>query len=84
MSMGEEWIAEHYYDVEEEMRRIEDEAKQGVWTTNNGEQIPVEGMATSHIKNTIAYIKRVDSIDMYLPWIRVFEAELTRREMLML
>lgn len=80
MGMGLEWIAEHYYNVEEEMQRIEDEAKHGVWTTNNGEQIPVEDMTTRHIQNTIAYIKRVDEIDMYLPWVKVFETELTRRE----
>ena len=80
MGIGLEWIDEHYFDVEEEMLRIEKEAEYGVWTTKDGTQIPVEDMTTSHIRNTIAFIKRTDQTDMYLPWVEVFEEELERRE----
>lgn len=79
MSMGSDWIAEHENDWEETRFEIKDEAEYGVWTTKDGEQIPVEEMTTSHIQNTIAFIKRTDRTDMYLPWIRVFENELERR-----
>ncbi len=67
-------------DWEQIRDEIEDEAEYGVWTTKDGEQIPVEEMTTSHIQNTIAFIKRTDQTDMYLPWIRVFEHELERRK----
>lgn len=82
MGMGREWAEEHYF--EEERMQIEDEASLGIWTTKDGERISVEDMTTSHIKNTIAYIQRTDQTDMYLPWVKVFKAELTRRELLML
>lgn len=84
MGYGSEWIAEHYYDVEEERQRIEDEASLGIWTTKDGERIPVKDMSMSHIMNALKYIQRVDTTDMYLPWVKVFEAEVTRRELLML
>lgn len=79
MGMGQEWIDEHECDIVETLMRIEDEASYGVWTTKDGTQIPVEDMTTSHIQNTIAFIKRTDQTDMYLPWVEVFEEELERR-----
>lgn len=79
MSMGREWIAEHEYDFYDIQGRIEDEAKHGVWFTKDGQEIPVEDMTTSHIRNTIAYIERTDKYDLYMPWLKVFKKELERR-----
>lgn len=68
------------YDWEQARLDVEDEAEYGVWTTKDGKQIPIEEMTTSHIQNTIAFIKRTDETDLYLPWIKVFERELERRK----
>lgn len=79
MSMGMEWVAEHESVWQQTRWQIEDEAKHGVWTTKDGQEIPVEDMTTSHIRNTIAFIERTDKTDLYLPWVKVFKAELKRR-----
>lgn len=59
--------------------RIEREAKEGVWTTGDRTQIPVEKMTTSHIRNTIAYLERRNKFSIYDPWIEVFKKELDKR-----
>ena len=59
---------------------IKQEAKSKIWTTKDGTKIAVKDMTDSHIRNTINWIKRKDKYDYYLPWIKVFEEELTGRE----
>lgn len=59
--------------------QIDEEAKAGFWETKDGTKIHVTDMTTSHIKNTINFIKRRDYNDRYLPWIDRFEEELERR-----
>lgn len=50
------------------------------WTTKNGKEIPVSDMELSHIKNTIAMLKRSKSEHKAIPlWITIFEKELKRR-----
>jgi hypothetical protein len=79
MSYYEDWI-EYDYEYEDEYRRIEDEARIGVWTTRAGEKIPVSEMTTSHISNTIRFLERKDINDLMMPWIIRFKKELERRE----
>ena len=79
MSMGREYMEEHEWYEFDLQGLVEDEAKSKIWTTRDGSKIPVENMTTSHIKNTIAHIKRIDKIDFLEPWVRVFKEELKRR-----
>ena len=79
MSLGSDWIADHIFDPEAERISIDREACEGIWRTKDGREIPVQMMTTNHIKNTIAYLKRIDCIDMYAPWIITFQEELERR-----
>lgn len=79
MSYYEDWI-EYDYEYEDEYRRIEDEARIGVWTTRDGEKIPVSEMTTRHINNTISFLERKDTNDIMMPWIIRFKKELERRE----
>lgn len=79
MSLGSDWIADHIFDPEAEIIAIDHEAREGIWRTKDGREILVQMMTTNHIRNTIAYLKRIDSIDMYAPWIITFEEELERR-----
>lgn len=58
---------------------IETSAREGIWTTRDGRRIAVEDMTDSHIRNTIAYLKRNDVCDIYLPWITRMRRELERR-----
>lgn len=78
MSYYEDWI-EYDYDYEDEYRRIEDEARIGVWTTRAGEKIPISEMTTRHINNTISFLERNDTTDLMMPWIIRFKKELERR-----
>ena len=70
-----------YDDFSEMQRRqaVKNEAKEGFWTTKDGTVIHVSKMTTSHIRNTINFIKRKDFDDSYLPWILRFERELKDR-----
>lgn len=79
MSLGSDCIPE--IDIDESVRylEVENEANKGFWTTKNGTIIHVTDMTDDHIRNTINYIKRIDKIDLYLPWIHTFEKELERR-----
>lgn len=78
MSMGREWIADHMYEYDIQ-GRIEDDARQGVWTTKDGREIQVKEMTTRHIRNTIAYLEKRNTLDIYEPWIEVFKKELDKR-----
>ena len=78
MSYYEDWF-EYDYSYEDEYRCIEDEARIGVWTTREGEKIPVSEMTTRHINNAISYLERNDTTDLMMPWIIRFKKELERR-----
>lgn len=75
----DEYEADAYFAEKQIYDDIETQAKTEIWTTKDGNKIPVREMTTSHIQNTINLIKRRDKYDYYLPWLRVFEAELQRR-----
>lgn len=77
MSMAEDYI--DAFDIENEYERIREDAERGIWTARDGSQIAVSNMRYNHIVNTINMLKRNDSCDMYLPWIKRFEAELQQR-----
>ena len=81
MGLGSEILSDFAWEIEQAQyyaEKIANEAEMGIWTTKDGRQIPVEEMTTSHITNTIAYLKRLDD-EVYEPWIDVFEEELKRR-----
>ena len=82
MSLGEEYLVEYAFErqiAEDIAERIWYEAERGVWTTKDNRILRVGEMTTSHIKNTINYLKRTDE-ELYEPWIEVFKEELKRRE----
>ena len=82
MSLGEEYLVEYAFErqiAENIADAIWHEAQGKVWETKDGRLIPVEEMTTSHIKNTIAYIKRNWDVELYQPWLDVFNDELERR-----
>jgi len=79
MSMGSEYIIESYVDEYEIRKKIEDEAKKGIWTTYDERRLNVREMNKDHIENTIKWIKRNDKTDIMLPWLMVFRNELIRR-----
>lgn len=58
---------------------VENQAKSGIWETKDGRKIPVEEMTDSHIRNTIAMLKRHNVCDLWMPWITRLEKELERR-----
>ena len=68
-------------EIERDMEylRISNEADKGIWTTRDGRKIPITEMTDAHLTNTINYLKRIDTIDMYYPWIVVMKEELERR-----
>ena len=41
-----------------------------IWTTKEGEKIPIEEMATSHILNAIALFKDAKSIKEQVEWLK--------------
>ena len=56
-------------EIERDMEylRISNEADKGIWTTRDGRKIPITEMTDAHLTNTINYLKRIDTIDMYYP-----------------
>lgn len=79
MSLGSEFF--DYYDWEiDYFYAIWNEAQVKIWKTKDGRCIPVEDMTTSHIQNTIAFLRRKDSPEIYQPWVDVFNEELERRK----
>ena len=82
MSMGSEFLSDYAWEIEEAKNYADAiwyEAQGKVWETKDGRLLHVEEMTTSHIKNTIAYIQRNWDIELYQPWIDVFNDELERR-----
>jgi hypothetical protein len=66
------WQLNYFYDGE-------DDYDEGYWTTKNGDRLKIEQMETSHIKNTIAMLKRKDDED-YNNKIEELEEELLKRD----
>jgi len=79
MSYGAECRMELEIARDEEYWRVSREADMGIWTTRDGRKIPVEKMTDAHLNNTINYLKRIDTIDMYYPWVVKMKKELERR-----
>ena len=79
MSLGSEYISESYANEIELRMEIEKSAANGIWTTRDGRRIHITDMSEDHIKNTINYIRRNDSVDIMLPWVVAFQNELIRR-----
>lgn len=79
MGYGREIVEEMEADFAVLEASIEMSAQKGIWTTRDGQRIAVEDMTDSHIRNTIAYLKRNDVYDIYLPWITRMQKELKRR-----
>lgn len=79
MSYGAELLSD--LEVEESVFFGIAEARlnQGLWTTRDGAQIRVKDMSRRHIENTIAMLKRGNSI-FKQSWIEVFENELKNRD----
>lgn len=80
MSYGAECRIEMEIARDEEYWRVSREADRGIWTTRDGRKISVEKMTDAHLNNTINYLKRIDTIDMYYPWIVKMQKELERRK----
>ena len=79
MSCFEDFMADHVADQDMQYMYMEQEAKQGYWTTKSGETIHISDMTENHIRNCIKYIEKHDKEDLYLPWIYEFKEELKRR-----
>ena len=82
MGMGSDFLAYYAWEIEEAKNYADEiwhEAEGKVWETKDGRLIPIEEMTTSHIKNTIAYIQRNWDVELYQPWLDVFNDELERR-----
>lgn len=80
MSQYDDYFAEHAGMLDLYMDEVEQQARSGVWETKDGEKVRVEDMTDSHLRNTIAFLKREDEVDILLPWINRLERELDRRE----
>lgn len=79
MSMGNEIAAETEADFAVFEGKIEQEAKEGIWTTKDGRRIPITEMSDRHIENTIRMLERNDTMDVYYPWVVRLKKELERR-----
>lgn len=78
MSLGEDYLADHSYEVQDARERIRQEQKQGIWTQKDGTQISVRDMTRDHIENAIAMLKKGGMGST--GWIDVFEKELAFRD----
>lgn len=83
ISLDESDGAEYISDIEADVSAFWGIARarmnQGIWTQRDGTQISVRDMSKKHIENSIAMLKRGNSI-FKDGWIAVFERELANRE----
>lgn len=77
--LGMDYKDEMYVEHALLYSRVEALAKAGIWETKDGKKIRVEDMTDSHIRNTIALLKRHNVCDLWMPWIARLEKELERR-----
>ena len=78
MSLGEDYLADYSYEIQDARERIRQEQKQGIWTQKDGTKISVRDMSRGHIKNTIAMLRKGGMGST--GWIDVFEKELAFRD----
>ena len=79
MGLGSDYVSEMEAEYGALEYHIENEARQGVWTTKEGKRIPIRQMSTRHLENTIRMLERNNSGDIYFPWICRMQEELDRR-----
>ena len=73
-SMGEEWLAEHQFEMDFPHGVNNDE-----WTTRDGQTLKITEMTTQHIKNCMKMMEREATEDYFDDFYYVLEAELKRR-----
>ena len=79
MSYGEEMAAEAEAYLGYIESAVKESAKSAIWETKDGRKIPIEKMTDAHLDNTISYLERKDTIDLWLPWIMRLKEERDRR-----
>lgn len=79
MGYGSEIAEEMEIEFDLYRMMVKSDAEKGIWTMRDGTRIPVEEMTTSHLQNTIRFLKRKDFEDLWFPWICRMEEEVERR-----
>lgn len=73
-SMGEEWIADHQFELDFPHGVNNDE-----WTTRDGRTLKITEMTTQHIQNCMKMLERESTEDDIDKFYFVLETELNRR-----